>query len=450
METYLRRIVITGLAALAVGLGTWVALPGAQASLGAGTPAASPSPVSHVLAGDAGKLSARTAASPKMAVSPQLAVAPAATVAANNVLAAVSCKHAGDCLAVGGNGNGGGGHGSPLAYLWNGSAWRATTVHLPSGATAAFLEGVACKSDGCIAVGYYRKSNHDYPLSMFWTGNSWTLGAHQPALPSGGANDFPLWVSCAGTVKSCVTVGQYVPTSNSNDSVAFAEFWNGSSWKVSKPPTPTTPWSILDTVSCVSATYCLAGGSYVAGSGEPLLADLWTGSSWHQVSVAQPTPQSGWFNNIEALSCSSTTNCTAVGDIIQVQSNNTLTLHTFAEVHTASGWSLTSVPMPSGQQGFLKGMSCVSATYCLAVGGVGPYTSTDNQGHAASAVWNGSAWTVKVVTPPSGQGSLFAGTECLSAANCVAVGTVGKFATNTGHGMTGFWNGTTWKIINTA
>jgi hypothetical protein len=376
-----------------------------------------------------------------------VAAAPAATVAANNVLIAASCKHAGDCIAVGGNGNGGGGHGSPLASLWNGSAWKATTVHLPSGATAAFLQSVSCETDGCIAVGYYRKSNHDFPLSMFWTGSSWTLGAHQPALPSGGANDFPLAVSCAGTVKSCVAVGQYLPTSNSSGSVAFAEFWNGSSWKVSKPPTPATPWSTLNAVSCVSATYCLAGGTYEGSTSDPALADLWTGSSWHQVPVAQP---GALIADIEALSCSSTANCTAVGALFQMQGNNTLTTQPFAEVRTAAGWSLTSMPWPSGQQGLLDGVSCVSATYCLADGGVGPYNSTDNQGHAASAVWNGSAWTVKVVTPPAGQGSVFAGDTCLAPANCIGVGTVGKFATNTGHGMTGFWNGTSWTIINTA
>ncbi len=284
-----------------------------------------------------------------------------------------------------------------------------------------------------------RQSNHDYPLAQFWNGSSWSLG-HQPALPSGGANDFPQAISCV-TATSCVATGSYIPTSNSN------EIWNGTSWKVSKPPTPSTPYSYLDTVSCVNATFCLAGGEYQAGNSGPLLAELWTGSSWHKVSVAQP---SGSFKGIYGISCSSTTNCTVVGATAQVQSNGTSLVGTFAEVHTATGWSLKSVPMPSGQQSFLNWVSCTSATNCIASGGVGPYTNSWTQGHAAAAVWNGAAWTVKVVTPPPGQGSVLLGDECVSATYCVAVGTVGKFATNTGHGMTGFWNGTTWKIINTA
>jgi len=32
----------------------------------------------------------------------------------------------------------------------------------------------------------------------------------------------------------------------------------------------------------------------------------------------------------------------------------------------------------------------------------------------------------------------------------VATGTAGKFATNTGHGLSAIFNGTTWSVINTA
>jgi hypothetical protein len=253
------------------------------------------------------------------------------------------------------------------------------------------------------------------------------------------------------TAKSCVAVGAYTPAGRTNTSrVAFAEYWNGSAWKGFKPPTPSTSFSYLDTVYCAKATYCLAGGSYTAGTGAPLLAELWTGSGWHQTTVPQPAQPAGLFIEINGLSCSaSVSNCTLVGDIQQLLSNNTVATHTFAEVHTASGWSLTSVPMPSGQSNFLNSVSCTSATSCVASGGVGSYSSTWTGGHAVTGVWNGATWTVKVLTPPSGQGSILWADECASATSCVAVGTVGKFNTLTGHALTAFWNGTAWKTINT-
>jgi hypothetical protein len=389
------------------------------------------------------------------AARPAVAVAPAATTAAWDFFTGVSCMRADDCLAVGGNNNGGGGHGSPLASLWrpggsSSPAWRPTTVHLPSGATAGFLYGASCTSDGCVAVGYYRKSNHTYPLAQYWNGNGWSLGAHQPGLPSGGASDVLQSISCV-TTKSCIAVGSYVPSGSSTHLVAFAEFWNGSSWKVSKPPTPSTPFSFLDTVHCAKAAYCLAGGSYAGNNTKPVLAELWTGSGWHQTTVTQPNPQSGWSDEIDGASCSaSVTNCTLVGDANQFHSDGTFTMSTFAEVHTASGWSLTSVPMPSGQQSFLNWVSCTAVTSCIASGGVGSYSNSWTQGHAAVAAWNGSAWTVKVLTPPPGQGSVLWADECVSPAYCVAVGTVGKFGTRTGHALTAFWNGTAWKTVTTA
>jgi hypothetical protein len=379
------------------------------------------------------------------------AAASAAAPAANNQLIDVSCIHANDCLAVGGNFAAGTAHGNPLSYLWNG-AWHAAAVHLPSGATTGVLGGVSCLSDGCVAVGWYAKGGHDFPLAERWTGNGWVLMPAPPAA-SGGTNDFLEFVSCATSVKkNCVATGFYVPTSSSTGEVALAEVWNGTSWKAYKPPTPTTPFSNLDSVSCASATFCLAAGGYLAGNGGLLLADLWNGSVWKQVAVKQPTAQNGWFNFINGVACPSTVYCVAVGNTGQVQSNGSLKIAAFSEVRNGSAWTWTlpAVPMPAGQQSLLLTPSCVSTTSCLAVGGVGAYTSTNNQGKAAAAEWDGSAWKVQVLTPGTGRGSLLMGDTCLSATSCMATGTIGTFSTNTGRGLTAFWNGTTWSSILTA
>jgi hypothetical protein len=440
-----RPIVISGLVALAAGIGICAAaLPAAKATSAA--PAAASRPATTIPV--AGALRAEhVIAGLRPGASPDFAASPAATLAANNELLDVSCIGANNCLAVGGNFAGGTVHGSPLAYHWDG-AWHATPVKLPAGGTLGVLGSVSCKSDGCVAVGWYRNGTVNRPLAERWTGSNWAV-MPQPPLASGGSADFLEWVSCASSVKNCVATGFYVPTSASNGEVALAEVWNGSSWKAYKPPTPSTSFSNLDAVSCTSTTNCLAVGGYLAGNGGLLLADLWNGSAWHQMAITQVTPQSGWFNFVNGVSCTATS-CVAVGNTGQVQSNGTVKIAAFAEVHGASGWTKTSVPMPAGHESLLLTPSCVSATACVAVGGVGSYTSTNNQGHAAAATWSGSKWSVKVLTPPTGQGSLLMGVECVTATNCVATGTIGKSGTNTGHGLTAFWNGTTWKTVNTA
>jgi hypothetical protein len=442
----LRRKFITGLVALTAALGTSAAISAASAAT-ATTAAtavtrlpATAIPIAPALTAGRGLFATHPVPRPDFR---------AATTAADNVLGGVSCKHDKDCLAVGQNFTGNGGFGSPLAYLWNGKAWRATAIHLPSGAKGGGLGGVSCTSGGCMATGFYRKGNSDFPLAEFWDGNKWVLPA-QPAAVAGANYHALESVSCI-TAVSCVATGFYVPASNSNDEIALAETWNGHSWKAFKPPIPTkTPLSALNSVTCPTTRFCLAGGAYFdpANNGEPLLADSWDGKAWHRVTVAQPTLTNGWANLILGVSCRSSTSCTAVGATRLLQGNS-VTLAAFAEVLSGSTWTLTDVPMPASQQSALFSASCTSPTACVATGGVGPLR-TDNDAHAASAVWNGFEWKVKVLTPPAGQGSAFIGTTCITATNCVAVGTQGKFNTLTGHGLTGFWNGIKWRAITTA
>jgi hypothetical protein len=441
----LRPIAISGLVALAAGLGICaVALPGAKAT--SAGPAAASRPATAISV--AGALRAEHAIAGLRAAA---TASPAATPPADNQLIDVSCIAANNCMAVGGNFAAGTAHGSPLAYRWDG-AWHATTTKLPAGGTVGVLGSVSCRSDGCMAVGWYANSGHDVPLAEFWNGTSWTLVA-QPPKASGGTADFLEFVSCAVSAKTgCVATGFYVPASASNGEVALAEVWDGAAWKPFKPPTPATPFSNLDAISCPHLNFCLAVGGYLASNGGLLLADSWDGASWRQVTVKQPTPQNGWFNFINGISCISSVYCVTVGNTGQLQSNGTLKIAAFSELRSGQplAWSLPKVPMPAGQQSLLLTPACLSTTFCLAVGGVGPYTKTNNQGQAAVALWSGSAWKVKVLSPSTGRGSLLMGGTCLSPTNCVATGTVGTFATDTGHAMTAFFDGTNWTVINTA
>lgn len=453
LETHLRRRVIAGLIALTAALGASAAVPAARAALdGSPTPASTASAATAAVPGTGtgtgllarmrGQAGAFPGARPAA-----LAVTPAASAGPWYFFYGVACLRVNDCLAVGGNRSGDGGHGLALASHWNGSTWRNTPLRLPAGATGSLLYGVSCEPDGCVAVGHYQRGNTAYPLAQFWNGSTWSLGK-LPALPSGGVNSYLQAISCLSK-KFCVATGSYSPVGNTNNAIGLAEYWNGSGWKAYRPPTPVTPYSFLDTVSCVRTTYCLAGGAYYTNSGAPVLADLWTGGAWHQVAVPQPTAATGLLSEIDGFSCISATTCAMTGDVQQFHSNGTVTMTTFAQVQAAGTWSLTPVPMPAGQQSFLNSLSCTSATSCVASGGVGSYFNSWTQGHAAVATWDGAAWTVRVITPPAGQGSVLWADTCAAAASCVAVGTIGKFGTRSGFALTGIWNGATWKMINT-
>lgn len=102
---------------------------------------------------------------------------------------------------------------------------------------------------------------------------------------------------------------------------------------------------------------------------------------------------------------------------------------------------LLSVQVPNCFDTSLFGVSCVSATGCVAVG----YENGIRKPAAAS--WNGKHWTVTpAASPPAGKISLFDAVACLTAANCVAAGHQGADAVD-GTGLSGFWNGKSWRLV---
>jgi hypothetical protein len=119
-------------------------------------------------------------------------------------------------------------------------------------------------------------------------------------------------------------------------------------------------------------------------------------------------------------------------------------------VVSKAAWKLEAEhDWPSGQSQ-LVATSCLSAKFCVASGGSGPYTVSNTGGKGAIAIWNGAAWSVTVFTPPTGQGALLAGVQCESATYCVAVGTEGTYDKLTAHGFTAFYDGSTWRQIRTS
>jgi hypothetical protein len=69
-------------------------------------------------------------------------------------------------------------------------------------------------------------------------------------------------------------------------------------------------------------------------------------------------------------------------------------------------------------------------------------------GKAAAVTWNGKAWAVtSVPAPGKGKGSLFNGVTCLTASSCVAVGQLGPAVSTNGTGLSSSWNGKNWRLV---
>ncbi len=163
--------------------------------------------------------------------------------------AGLSCTWAKDCMAVGARLSG-----MTLAEHWNGRKWSAlTTKH--DGA----LESVSCPATGnCTAVG---SNNAGKALAAHWNGKAWS----DQSAASSGQLTLLAGVSCPAA-KDCVAVGTGgTVTSSALDLAPVAEQWTGGKWAVLTVPDPAPAGDLaeLNSVSCTSATTCMAVGDYI-------------------------------------------------------------------------------------------------------------------------------------------------------------------------------------------
>jgi hypothetical protein len=145
----------------------------------------------------------------------------------------------------------------------------------------------------------------------------------------------------------------------------LVEHWNGTSWSIVASANPAGPaFAALSGVSCTSATDCTAVGFALDSSGfaDRTLVEHWNGTSWS--IVASPNPFGAASADLSAVSCTNAVNCYAVGFSGDETSTKTLVEH-----WDGSTWAIQATPNPSGSNDAeLLGVSCPGAT-CYAVGG---------------------------------------------------------------------------------
>jgi hypothetical protein len=328
----------------------------------------------------------------------------------------------------------------PLTMIWNGKSWRKTVVPLPRGVPQGELNGVSCRSAAyCVAFGDDFKGSAYSPIAETWNGGSWTVAALPR--PAGGFFVRSNAVSCAA-VGRCVAVG--LNLTRSQTALPFMETLSGRTWTLRAVPLPKGgTGGVLSGVACLSVANCVLAGSYEAAH-PSVLFESWNGKAFTLMKAASPSRGAPAVNSV---SCVSAKHCVAVGTLAGAA---TLANDGFAEVWNGSAWSATVMTGPKAPpNAILTGVSCASATSCLAVGVTSSNGSQQNS-HAIAVSYDGHSWTTVSVPAEPGFGPTdFNGVSCHSATDCLAVGEMGKprGALFSNAAFTGVWNGKTWKLV---
>lgn len=363
----------------------------------------------------------------------------AAATPPGGTFASVSCVSSSDCMAVGNaprpagsvKGN------SSLAEVWNGLVWTVKKTPDPVGAVLVQVGGVSCAAANyCVMVGNYDDANGNaFPLAEIWNGSTWTIaktavpkspaprpdamlygascpevgscvavggytgsgGLMTPVVESGGSsftiatNSPPAKVSsqlsavsCSSS-STCTAVG-YVMNSPGSKAFNFAEDLTAFGWKVETIPPGTTTDNLLQSVSCVSSSACVAVG-YAGSAAVAISLASWNGKAWSLAKLSPPAHST--TSNLGSVSCLSASSCTVAGGY---------SIPSGAELPLADSWSdaalklLPEAPRPSGSPSAdFVGISCKTGKpiWCQAVG---TYVSAAGESPLAE-IFNGKTWS---------------------------------------------------------
>ncbi|HVB43705.1 MAG TPA: hypothetical protein VNF47_13510 [Streptosporangiaceae bacterium] len=323
----------------------------------------------------------------------------------------VSCTRATSCVEVGGT----------QSLAWNGTTWRQLTVRAP-GEKGSVLSAISCwRASACMATGNYTTAaGAQLTLAEEWNGGrAWQV--RRTPSPGDAANGLS-GVSC-WRASECMAVGSYI--SRSDARVTLAEELGGRSWRVRATPSPGAQVSELSAVSCPAAAQCIAVGSYDTASSPQILAEKWNGHRWQVLPAGHP-------GVLTDVACRTVSSCTAVGSYLDL-SGTRLTL---AETWDGSSWQEQVTPVTGVHASELSGISCTSASTCVAVG---VETRTSGLHMPLAEKWDGGTWQLLAAPPsPGGHGALTS-VSCPRPSACMVVGAM--------HGLTfaDSWNGSAWQ-----
>jgi hypothetical protein len=312
------------------------------------------------------------------------------------------------------------------------SRWRVEPT-VSGTVPAGTLLAVSCASPtSCVAVGLAaNRAGTQVVLVEHWNAGRWRTQA--APVPSAATDAELTGVSCSSAT-SCIAVGYFY------DHVGrirpLADQWDGATWTLTKPTVPSGSNAAgFFAVSCTSSTDCTAVGTYNDSSGTPSpLVERWDGATWAIQPV--PAPTGAIASGLFGVSCTGTGGCTAVGSFMDTSD----LLQPLIET-SGGGWTTQTpapgVPNNTGSQ--LSGVACTSTSSCVAVGSV---NLAGGALRSLAETWDGTQWSASTTVEPMGSSSELAAVSCSTDGQCTAVGEYGFLGQ--GRALAERWNGTSW------
>ena len=210
----------------------------------------------------------------------------------------------------------------------------------------------------------------------------------------------------------------------------------------------------LNGVTCVSTSDCWAAGTYYTGSTYQTLIQHWDGTTWTVFNSANGSATQ--FNVLYDVTCTSASNCWVVG-----YQNNQFGGQTLIEHWDGTSWTVTSSPdTDPSKPNYLNAVICTSTSDCWAVGYyfvnlvfVGPGLIGTPLYQTLIEHWDGTSWVI-VASPNTNatQSNILSSVTCNSESDCWAVG---RYAAG-GNGifptldqtLVEHWDGNSWGIVS--
>lgn len=187
---------------------------------------------------------------------------------------------------------------------WNGKSWNLGHTPYPAHSYASAFSSVSCTGEkSCTAAGYDNAST----FAEVWNGKTWKV--QRTPNPVGGYTSGFSSISCISSICVAVATGG----SSGTGPHAFADVWEKKVWRLESTPKPTgSRISSLDSVSCVSAERCTVAAGFETRSYQlELSAESWNGKVWRMETAPSPSGATSPF--FAAISCVSASACMAVG-----------------------------------------------------------------------------------------------------------------------------------------
>lgn len=320
-------------------------------------------------------------------------------------LAAVSCWRAGDCAAGGGYLDTSLNSWPMVVTLSPGGPSPLTELAMPGDAAAApqaSVNGISCVTGGrCVAVGGYalQIGGGDAYIEER-SGGGW-LQAFHPALPVNAA--FPPQaslsaVSCTGPGR-CVAAGSYLDKAGNAQLMVIAEI--GGLWhqgrEVAAPRDAVRPVSLAESgLSCYKKGSCVGVGVYTSKSGTTPLVFTESAGRWRRATrIDLPRNAIHLVNSniaLASVSCTGTGRCAAVGSYLTKKLGTAMAV-TGTNGLSARAVQVTAAPPVAGKHPFISNLgsvSCVSAARCVATGTIEAKAGGAFQ--AMSLIWSKGTW----------------------------------------------------------